>query len=63
MIGSKHGTLGLQNEGFGSGPRVGVVGFKVGSGKKGRERSDGFRELNPKNYTVVVLDENNNPNS
>lgn len=60
--GSKSGNLGLRKDVLGSGSRPGVVGFKVGAGKKSRERPAGIKELDSKSHSMVVLDENSNPN-
>lgn len=62
LDGHKNESLGLQKEGLGSGIKSGGTGFKVGSSRKIKERVIGLRDLDPKNYSVVVLDENCDPN-
>lgn len=52
--GSKEVNLGLRRVSFGSGLSVGGAGFKVGMGRRARDKNVGLRSLDPKFHFVVV---------
>lgn len=55
LLGLRRDRKGVRSKGPG-------VGFKVGPSKKSKEWVVGFQSLDPKNHSVVILDENSNPN-
>lgn len=54
--------MGLRKVGANVGSKTLLGGFKVGSAKKSKDWVVGLKSLDLKHYSVVLIDENNNPN-
>lgn len=55
-------NLGLKKVRKGVGSNGNGGGFKVGLSRRSKERIVGFKTLDPRNHSVVILDENSNLN-
>lgn len=59
---TKNINLGLRKVESNVGSKALGGGFKIGSARKSKDWAVGLKSLDPKNHSVVVMDENSNPN-
>lgn len=62
VAGSKGINLGVRMQGARAAMSNGLVGFHVVLGKKSKSKLAGPRILDPKNHSVVAINENHDPN-